>query len=204
MLRHPLLYLVALLLLCCSLPAQAQRTTRLSGTVLKPDKMTPVPGATVIKTNTNLGVVSDEEGRFLIDVGQNDTLLIRALGFKPLLYLPSKLPVSELRVTMVLQEDSVMLGEVEITSRPSQELIDRALRNMKRETANYNMEMFARYVKPQLVDMWEDEWENKWWPKPVMSPERRELPRDIHREPFDMNSPRPVSPLSNASKEAAE
>ena len=81
MLRHPLLYLVALLLLCCSLPAQAQRTTRLSGTVLKPDKMTPVPGATVIKTNTNLGVVSDEEGRFLIDVGQNDTLLIRALGF---------------------------------------------------------------------------------------------------------------------------
>ena len=71
------------------------------------------------------------------------------------------------------------------------------------ETANYNMEMFARYVKPQLVDMWEDEWENKWWPKPVMSQEQREVPRDIHREPFDMNSPRPDSPLA-ASKEAAE
>lgn len=136
MLRHPLLYLAALLLLCCSLPAQAQKTTRLSGTVLKPDKVTPVPGATVVKTNTNLGVISDEEGRFVIDVGQKDTLLIRALGFKPLLYLPSKLPVSELRVTIVLQEDSVMLGEVEVTSRPSQEMIDRALRNMKRETTS--------------------------------------------------------------------
>ena len=75
--------------------------------------------------------------------------------------------------------------------------------NMKREVADYNMEMFARYVKPQLVDMWEDEWENKWWPKPPMKPENRQVPRALHREPFDMNSPRPTAPLE-ASKEAAE
>ncbi len=80
-----------------------------------------------------MGVVSDTTGKFLIDVAQTDTLMIRALGFKPLLYLPKALPVSELRVNIVLQEDSVMLGEVEVTSRPSQEMIDRALRNMKRE-----------------------------------------------------------------------
>lgn len=133
MLRHPLLYLVALLLLCGSLPALAQKSMRLSGTVLQPDKTTPVAGATVTKISSNLGVITDEQGQFKIDVSQDDTLLIRALGFKPLLYLPSKLPVSELRVSIVLQEDSVMLGEVEVTSRPSQEMIDRALRNMKRE-----------------------------------------------------------------------
>ncbi len=75
--------------------------------------------------------------------------------------------------------------------------------NMKREVADYNMEMFARYVKPQLVDMWEDEWENKWWPKPPMNREDRQVPRTLHREPFDMNSPRPTAPLE-ANKEAAE
>ncbi|MFD3003772.1 carboxypeptidase-like regulatory domain-containing protein [Pontibacter toksunensis] len=135
MLRHSLLFIFAFLLLCC-LPAHAQKAIRLSGTVLESDRKTPIPGATIVKVNTNLGVLSDDQGQFKIDVTQNDTLIIRAVGFKPLLYLPSKLPVSELRVNIVLQEDSVMLGEVEVTSRPSQEMIDRALRNMKREQAS--------------------------------------------------------------------
>ncbi|WP_276499005.1 carboxypeptidase-like regulatory domain-containing protein [Pontibacter litorisediminis] len=131
--RHPLLYILTLLLIYCSLPALAQKSIRISGTVLQADRTTPIPGATIVKVNTNMGVVSDEKGKFLIDVAQSDTLMIRALGFKPLLYLPKTLPVSELRVNIVLQEDSVMLGEVEVTSRPSKEMIDRALRNMKRE-----------------------------------------------------------------------
>lgn len=125
------------LLLVCTLPTLAQRTVRISGTVLESDKTTPVPGAGIIRYGTTLGVVSDEEGKFLIDVDQSDTLLIRAVGFKPLLYLPRKLPVSELRVNIVLQQDSVMLGEVEVTSRPSEEMIQRALRNMKREDPEY-------------------------------------------------------------------
>ncbi|RDV13001.1 carboxypeptidase-like regulatory domain-containing protein [Pontibacter diazotrophicus] len=135
MLRYFFLSVFALLLLCC-LPAHAQKSIRLSGTVVEPDRNTPVPGATIVKVSTNLGVLSDEQGQFKIDISQSDTLLIRAVGFKPLLYLPSKLPVSELRVNIVLQEDSIMLGEVEVTSRPSQEMIDRALRNMKREQAS--------------------------------------------------------------------
>jgi hypothetical protein len=138
MLRHPLLFfLLTCLLLVCSLPALAQRSVRISGTVLQSDKVTPIPGAGIIRFGTTQGVVSDKEGKFLIDVDQSDTLLIRAVGFKPLLYLPRKLPVSELRVNLVLQEDSVMLGEVEITSRPSEEMIQRALRNMKREDPDY-------------------------------------------------------------------
>jgi hypothetical protein len=125
------------LLLASALPALAQRSIRVSGTVLESDKTTPIPGAGVIRFGTNYGVISDAEGRFLIDVDQSDTLLIRAVGFKPLLYLPRNLPVSELRVNIVLQPDSVMLGEVEITSRPSEEMIQRALRNMKKEDPEY-------------------------------------------------------------------
>ena len=137
MLRTLLLLCFSLLLLLCTLPAQAQKTIRISGTVLQSDKITPIPGANIIKINTQRGVVSNEEGKFLIDVAQEDTLLIRAIGFKPLLYLPKKLPVSEIRVNIVLQEDSVMLGEVEVTSRPSPEMIQRALRNMKRDQTSH-------------------------------------------------------------------
>ncbi|WP_299987356.1 carboxypeptidase-like regulatory domain-containing protein [uncultured Pontibacter sp.] len=131
------LLLLSALLLVSALPALAQRNIRVSGTVLEPDKTTPIPGAGVIRYGTNYGVISDAEGKFLIDINQSDTLLIRAVGFKPLLYLPRNLPVSELRVNIVLQPDSVMLGEVEITSRPSEEMIQRALRNMKTEEPEY-------------------------------------------------------------------
>jgi hypothetical protein len=136
--RYPLLYLLlTILLLASALPALAQRSIRVSGTVLESDKTTPIPGAGIIRFGTTQGVISDAEGKFLIDIDQSDTLLIRAVGFKPLLYLPRNLPVSELRVNIVLQQDSVMLGEVEITSRPSEEMIQRALRNMKREDPDY-------------------------------------------------------------------
>ncbi|PVY38517.1 carboxypeptidase-like regulatory domain-containing protein [Pontibacter virosus] len=131
------LLLLSTLLLVSVLPALAQRNIRVSGTVLEPDKSTPIPGAGVIRYGTTQGVISDEEGKFLIDIDQSDTLLIRAVGFKPMLYLPRNLPVSELRVNIILQPDSVMLGEVEITSRPSEEMIQRALRNMKKEEPEY-------------------------------------------------------------------
>ncbi len=132
MLKQPLLSLLFFLLLCCCLPAVAQKNIRVSGTVLQSDRSTPIPGATIVKLNSKLGVLSDENGQFKIDVAQQDTLLIRAVGFKSILYLPKPLPVSELRINIVLKEDSVLLGEVEITSRPSPEMIQRALRNMKR------------------------------------------------------------------------
>ncbi|MEJ8803110.1 carboxypeptidase-like regulatory domain-containing protein [Pontibacter sp. H249] len=136
MFRFYLYLSVTCLLLCVSLHAQAQRTLRVSGTVVQSDKKTPIPGASIVKVNSNLGVISDEEGKFLIDVALEDTLMIRAIGFKPLLYLPKPVPVSEIRVNIVLQEDSVMLGEVEVTSRPSPEMIQRALRNMKQNTTS--------------------------------------------------------------------
>lgn len=137
MLRYPLFSFIAFILLLWHAPANAQKQLRVRGTILAPDKTTPVPGAGIIKTGTNLGVISDENGNFLIDIQPQDTLLIRAIGFKPLLYLPKKLLVSEVRVNIIMQEDSVMLGEVEVTNRPSEEMIQRALRNMKREEPNY-------------------------------------------------------------------
>lgn len=118
------------------LQASAQKTLRISGTVVQADKVTPIPGASIIKINSNLGVISGPDGKFMIDVQQEDTLMIRAVGFKPLLYLPKPVPVSEIRVNIALQEDSVMLGEVEVTSRPSPEMIQRALRNMKQSTTS--------------------------------------------------------------------
>lgn len=44
--------------------------------------------------------------------------------------------------------------------------------NMGRDLTQYNTNLFARKVLPQLKDLFEDEWENKWWPRPI-EPDRR-------------------------------
>lgn len=49
--------------------------------------------------------------------------------------------------------------------------------NMNRETAFYNTEMFAKYVMPQIKDIWEDKWENRWWPTQTMPKSKRSVAR---------------------------
>lgn len=44
--------------------------------------------------------------------------------------------------------------------------------NMKKDVANYNTQMFAEKVAPQLRGLFEDKWENHWWPKPLAAAER--------------------------------
>jgi hypothetical protein len=43
---------------------------------------------------------------------------------------------------------------------------------MKKEIANYNTELFAKRVIPQLRDLFYDRWENRWWPTPMEADER--------------------------------
>jgi hypothetical protein len=69
--------------------------------------------------------------------------------------------------------------------------------NMNRETSFYNAEMFARYVKPQIADLFEREWENKWWPKPLLSESQLMVPRPPAMKPWT-NQERPKSPLGVA------
>jgi alkanesulfonate monooxygenase SsuD/methylene tetrahydromethanopterin reductase-like flavin-dependent oxidoreductase (luciferase family) len=36
--------------------------------------------------------------------------------------------------------------------------------NMRTEVGMYNLELYGRYVKPQLDDLFEKDWEHHWWP----------------------------------------
>jgi alkanesulfonate monooxygenase SsuD/methylene tetrahydromethanopterin reductase-like flavin-dependent oxidoreductase (luciferase family) len=52
--------------------------------------------------------------------------------------------------------------------------------NMRTEVGMYNLELYGRYVKPQLDDLFEKEWEHLWWPeacKATRSPPTGEFPR---------------------------
>jgi hypothetical protein len=131
-----LLLLVSGLLASHAARAQAGAptpTVRVSGTISAAATREPIPGATVVVQRTRRGVASNVEGDFLITALPTDTLLFRALGFKPKRFALSGTSLSQLVVQVALVRDSVKLSEVKVTAdRPDRASINRALRNIKR------------------------------------------------------------------------
>ncbi len=113
--------------------AQAPESVRVSGSVAEARSRLPIPGATVQVQRTRRGVVSGTTGEFSIDVLPTDTILFRALGFKPQRLPLGGTGLSQLVVRILLVRDSVQLGNVQVTAdRPDRAIINRALRNIKR------------------------------------------------------------------------
>ncbi|NML68029.1 carboxypeptidase-like regulatory domain-containing protein [Hymenobacter sp. RP-2-7] len=108
-------------------------TIRVSGTVSVAGSRDPVPGTTVQVRRTRSGVAANAQGDFLVTALATDTILFRAVGFKPYLLALGGTSLSQLVVQVSLVPDPVQLGEVKVTAdRPDRASINRALRNMKR------------------------------------------------------------------------
>jgi hypothetical protein len=108
-------------------------TVRVSGTISAAATREPIPGATVMVQRTRRGVAANVEGDFLVTALPTDTLLFRALGFKPKRFALSGTALSQLVVQVALVRDSVKLSEIRVTAdRPDRASINRALRNIKR------------------------------------------------------------------------
>lgn len=131
--KGQLLGLLAVLLLLAS-PARAQvEPVRVSGSVAEARTRLPIPGATVQVQRTRRGVVSSTTGEFSIDALPTDTVLFRALGYKPQRLALGGTGLSQMVVRILLVRDSVQLGNVQVTAdRPDRAIINRALRNIKR------------------------------------------------------------------------
>ncbi len=107
--------------------------TQVSGTVSEAGTRVPIPGATVQVVRTRRAVVTNTSGDFSIEAMSTDTILFRALGYKPQRMPMGGLGLSQLVVRIQLARDSVRLGEVQVVSdRPDRAVINRALRNIKR------------------------------------------------------------------------
>ena len=108
-------------------------TVRVSGTISAAGTREPIPGATVMVQRTRRGVAANVDGDFLITALPSDTLLFRALGFKPKRFALNGTSLSQLGVQVALVRDSVKLSEIRVTAdRPDRASINRALRNIKR------------------------------------------------------------------------
>jgi hypothetical protein len=125
--------LLTLWLLAGRAQAQLAPTVRVSGSVSEARTRLPIPGATVQVVRTKRGVVTTTTGDFSIDALPTDTVLFRALGYKPQRMALGGTGLSQLVVRIQLARDSVRLGDVQVVGdRPDRAIINRALRNIKR------------------------------------------------------------------------
>lgn len=119
---------------CLSLAGQAQTpqaSVRVSGSVLQAADQKPLSGVTIVARPGRLATTSMANGSFSIKAKPGDTLVFYSVGFKNARYLVST--KAEQVIKIKLEQQDVKLQEVEITSRPSAEKINRAMRNMKKK-----------------------------------------------------------------------
>ena len=99
-------WLALVMVLCLSFPALAQKIT-VSGTVSDPAGE-PLIGASVLVQGTTTGGQTDFDGNFTLQVAPDATLVISYVG-----YHTQEVPVNgQTTINVVLQENSVVLGEV--------------------------------------------------------------------------------------------
>ncbi|TPE44122.1 carboxypeptidase-like regulatory domain-containing protein [Pontibacter mangrovi] len=107
------------LVLLCALPMRAQQR-QLSGTVVAAGTGAPIAGAGVIILKTNSIAITDKFGRFSLYAQAQDSLLVRAVGYKPLRYQVKDVADAPQQIVLRLQEEAVQLREVQVESLPSQ------------------------------------------------------------------------------------
>ncbi|MFN2336781.1 MAG: carboxypeptidase-like regulatory domain-containing protein, partial [Bacteroidales bacterium] len=104
--------LAALMMALAMLPVMAQER-QVTGTILEPDGVTPIFGATVVLKGTATGTSTDSRGVYSIRVtGDNPVLEIQFLG-----YVKQDIPVGDRSViNVVLEEEAIEVSAVVVTA----------------------------------------------------------------------------------------
>ncbi len=115
------------------------RKKEVVGKVISADDGSPVVGATILIKGTTLGAAADRDGFFKLRVDENDSLTIRAVGYKPI-DLPSNFSkMMELR----LEPNLAVLKEVAIVGYGTQDKRDitGSISSVNKKQLEYNNEL---------------------------------------------------------------
>lgn len=137
-------FTVILLLTVASISAFAQSRT-VSGTVLDTANQ-PLIGVAVIVDGTTNGAITDVDGRFSLSVPANDIVLnVSSLGYETKLV---NLPAAQDQITIVLNEDNMMLEETVVVGYGTQKKV-----NLTGAVTSVDEKALQDRVSPNLSSM---------------------------------------------------
>ncbi|MBC6612722.1 carboxypeptidase-like regulatory domain-containing protein [Hymenobacter sp. BT507] len=124
-----------LLLVWLGAAGAVQAQVRVTGTISDAETRKPVPRVTVLLQGKGQGVIASDQGDFNLTATARDTLVFQALGYKTQRLVVGNSGLSQIILQIKLQPTSIELQSVEVLQgRPSDAVINRALRNIKRPT----------------------------------------------------------------------
>ncbi len=152
------IFLIAVILIC-SLPTAAQKNVLITGKVVNKSNGDPVFYASISVVNKSIGTVANNNGEFEFRVPEqmaNDSLLISSIGFASYKEKIATIVAKNLN-RFELVEQSVMLGEIEITDKKitARDVIESAIAAVPQlyPSNEYIMEGFYRsWERVEFVD----------------------------------------------------
>lgn len=106
------------LFLCFSVASFAQKL-KVSGTIKEATTSATIPGVSVIIKSSNLGTTTDLDGKYQIEVDQNDVLLFSYMGYQKV-----EMPVKSTTMNVSLVEDTQQLEEIVVIGYGSTKIKD--------------------------------------------------------------------------------
>jgi hypothetical protein len=104
---------------------------QLTGRLLN-ELLQPLPYSHILVLNNYRGTITDREGKFSFVAQVYDSVMFSSLGYKrKILVVPDTLKTPFLTFDMVLDQDTLMIGEVEIYPWKSYEEFKQAFLNLK-------------------------------------------------------------------------
>ncbi|HKI89364.1 MAG TPA: SusC/RagA family TonB-linked outer membrane protein, partial [Draconibacterium sp.] len=88
------------------------QTKQISGKVTSAEDGTPIPGASIVVKGTTIGIITDAEGNFTLNVPENETLVISFVGMKTI-----EVPItSQTQYNVKMQNDIIGMEEVMVVA----------------------------------------------------------------------------------------
>jgi hypothetical protein len=117
-----------------TLHAQDKKLIQLTGTV-KDELLKPMPFAHILVLNNFRGAITNTYGNFSLVVEESDSVLISSVGYKrKYMVIPNNLPSRFLTIEVVLQIDTLVIGEAKIYPWKTYEEFKDAFVNLKLPT----------------------------------------------------------------------
>jgi len=141
------IYSTVILLFClflnsATLLAQSGQQITVKGRVLEASK-TPIIGAAIRVDGTNIGTISDIDGKFSLKVSSNSTITISYIG-----YSSQKVKATDQFLSIIMQEDAAKLDEVVVVGYGS---VKRA--NLTGAVSSVSMKDVADMPAPNLASV---------------------------------------------------
>ncbi len=117
----------SLALLFHQLPVLGQEHHLIHGEIFSQKDHQPIPFVNIIVQNKNVGGASDIEGRFIIKVGIQDTLIFSAVGYKKTSFTITEKMIQLGVLEVNMQQDSLVLENVNVYSNGNQPRVFRKI-----------------------------------------------------------------------------